>query len=112
MTEATWTAALLKKVRLRFPTAFVQKLNLRIGAGIPDAVIVLNGHTVWVEFKGPKTTITPLQKITMKKIHGAGARVIVVRFTGRGLEHTIHSCIDTKVFTDNLLISYLEATCQ
>ncbi len=89
MTESTWTAALLKKLRLALPSADVHKVNERIQGGRPDVQVIVKGNTIYLEFKGPKTPVTPLQRRTIDKMRRAGALVYVVRFTGQGTGHVI-----------------------
>lgn len=123
-TESTRTAALLKKIRARHPQAFVKKVAQLVGAGLPDAVLVLNGVVLWIEFKGPKTPVTPIQQATMDSLVRNGAYVLLVRFTGNGLEHTIsfpgnegnrasgHGWARDFNNVPDSLLSYIEATCR
>ena len=84
MTEATWTAALLRKLRKQYPSGDFHKVNERIQGGRPDGLLTLDGATIHVEFKGPDTPVTPLQRRTIKKLRDAGATVLVVRFNRDG----------------------------
>ena len=90
MTEAQLTRRELKKIRDRWPSAFVWKINDRITAGVPDALLV-NGAahdgTVWIEFKraltmkiDPWTLVTPLQRQTMQRLANNGERVVLAVF--------------------------------
>lgn len=83
MNEATRTRTVLTEIRKRFPSAFVWKVNDAITGGIPDAVVVLHGHTYWIEFKveKPRTPIvkllTELQQLKIRSLLAAGATVVV-----------------------------------
>ena len=109
MTEAQITSKFLKQIRQAFPAAFVYKINERIRAGIPDALIVLRGHVVFVEFKGPKTPVTELQRLTHDRLTAAGATVLLVRFTGAGTAHELTVVSEHNAFAYESLLAYLEA---
>lgn len=49
--------------------------------GVPDRVIVLNGHTVFVEAKAPKKKPTKLQRYMIKRLNtlGSNARAMNTR---------------------------------
>lgn len=90
MTEADRTKRLLKALRARYPRAFVWKINDRIRAGIPDVYLKHPGTPgLWVEFKGPKTTVTTLQALEHNRLRLAGDDVLLVRFREDG-----HAIID------------------
>lgn len=122
MTESQRTSKLLTDIRKRYPGAFVKKLSQLIGAGLPDAVIVLNGVVLWIEFKGPKTPITPIQMATLNTLARNGAKVLVGRFTGHSTDHTLQvvdapgrlipSHWDAGQNIPMNIFSYIEATCR
>lgn len=90
--EATKTQACLARIKARYPRAFVWKFNLRIGAGLPDAIVILDGAVIWLEFKDLKrgtdkelaSAVRPLQRLTIRMMQRAGAEVWIVAFTPRG----------------------------
>lgn len=41
-------------------------------SGVPDRVVVLNGHTVFVEAKAPGKSLEPLQRVRRDEILAAG----------------------------------------
>ena len=48
-------------------------------AGVPDRIIALNGHTLFVEVKAPgKGRLSSLQRLWISRLIGAGADVRVV----------------------------------
>jgi hypothetical protein len=110
MNESTATAIVLKKLRERYPGIFVQKITLAIGAGFPDAILVMNGTTVFIEFKGKATPITRLQQAVMDRLDRNGAKVIIVRFTGGPRQEHMVSTLRGKHACD--LYGYLEQTCR
>src|ERR1044071_1565120 len=90
MTEAQLTRKELKKIRDRWPSAFVWKINDRITAGVPDALLV-NGaarsNAVWIEFKrannmkvDPWGLVTPLQRQTMQRLANNNQCVLLATF--------------------------------
>jgi hypothetical protein len=108
MTESQLTANLLKKLRFALPGADIHKVNERIAGGRPDCHIIQYGWHTDIEFKGPKTPITPLQRRTIDKMRRAGAVVLVVRFTGGGLNHVIEEGVSELGPTyDGNLIQFL-----
>lgn len=46
--------------------------------GVPDRIVVLNGHTVFVELKAPGGKPRPLQTARIAQLRAAGAQVHVV----------------------------------
>lgn len=82
MNESTRTAQLLRKVRERYPRAFVYKINERISGGIPDIFFTLDGVTLFFEAKRLPTRdvqfvgkVTPLQQRKHRELLLAGAEV-------------------------------------
>ncbi len=47
-------------------------------AGVPDRIVVLAGHTLFVELKAPKGRLRPLQRYQIGKLRQAGADVRVI----------------------------------
>lgn len=126
MTEAQLTRRELKILRNRWPSAFIWKINDRITAGVPDAVLV-NGaattKTVWIEFKralrmniDPWTLVTPLQKQTMQRLANNGQAVVLVTFwPNKALsihwKLRDHLCADTLPAKHVNLISFFAEEC-
>lgn len=50
--------------------------------GVPDSLIIHNGIHIFVEFKGAKTVIEPLQHRIIEQMRSKGANVFIVRFAG------------------------------
>ena len=51
-------------------------------AGVPDRIVVLNGRTLFVEVKAPRTgRLSKLQIIQIRRLEAAGADVRVVNST-------------------------------
>lgn len=49
-------------------------------AGVPDRLVILNGQVCFVELKRPHGgRVSELQKVRMKELEAAGARVLVIR---------------------------------
>lgn len=48
-------------------------------AGLPDWHVTYRGWSLWIEVKGPKGDLRPLQKVTIEKINNAGGISCVVR---------------------------------
>ena len=44
-------------------------------AGVPDRIFIRQGEVVFIEFKAPGRTTTPLQDHTIKKLRGEGMNV-------------------------------------
>ncbi len=93
MTESQLTRRELQRIKSQRPNAFLWKVNDRITAGIPDAVIVENGHTFWIEFKvlrpGERIeqVVREAQRLTMQRLARANhGDVIVVAFRDRKQE--------------------------
>lgn len=53
------------------------KLSASLLNGIPDRLVVLNGHTVFVETKAPKGRLDPLQVVRIDELRQRGAIVHV-----------------------------------
>lgn len=81
MTEAQLTRRELKKIRDRWPSAFVWKINDRITAGVPDSLLIngraagTRGRRLWIEWKRPLSMqadawglLTPLQQKTIQRL--------------------------------------------
>lgn len=45
--------------------------------GVPDRIFIKGGHVVFIEFKAPGKTATPLQAQTIRKLKDAGCEVWV-----------------------------------
>lgn len=79
MTESHLTSAILADLRAQRPDAEIDKLNLRVGRGIPDVVITSPRHSVtWIEVKVARSTrdtgwsrCTALQQRKLKRLAAA-----------------------------------------
>lgn len=122
MNEATRTRTVLQTIRKAHPTAFIWKINDAITGGIPDAVIVLHGHTVWVEFKigKPRTPVekllTDLQQLKIRSLVVAGATVVVAILLPDGEMRVYEPTVRDGVFVCDVcpqpsLRAYLERRC-
>lgn len=85
MSEATKTRDFLKSVKVKWSTSFAFKVNDRSTSGIPDAILVINGRTIWVEFKkchplDVAKAVRPLQKEMLRRLHLSGAVALVLVF--------------------------------
>lgn len=69
MTETEWTNKIVKLLREKYK-AMVQVLhgNNYTQSGWPDRLIVMFDDIFLIEFKGPKTPVTPLQRNTLKEL--------------------------------------------
>ena len=89
MTEAQLTRRELKKIRDRWPSAFVWKINDRITAGVPD-VLLVNGRArtharqLWIEWKRPLSMnadswalLTPLQQKNVQRLVHHDQQVVI-----------------------------------
>jgi hypothetical protein len=92
-TEAEYTRRVLKALRLRFPEAWIRKLNDQSTGGIPDAVLIHRGFTWWVEFKriaSPHASVgvqlSALQHATMRVLRRAKAFTLLVGFCPDGTQ--------------------------
>lgn len=66
------------------PQAFIRKLHSSIyGSGLPDAIIVTNCKTIWIEFKRPGGKLTGQQKSTLSDIVKAGGTAYAFVATSR-----------------------------
>lgn len=89
MTESSLTRRELQRIKARWPDAFLWKVNDRITAGIPDALLVLAGRHVWIEFKAltdnerVETAVRDVQKVQIRRLVRAGAEVLIVAFRKR-----------------------------
>jgi hypothetical protein len=91
-TEATKTRACLKRVRQRWTRCWIWKTCDRFTKGIPDALLIDKGFSVFVEFKNltADQEITdpalwrPLQRVTLEELDRVNdGGVIVVAFRGK-----------------------------
>jgi hypothetical protein len=87
MAESALVRKIVRKVRERYPQAYVRKLSDRFVRGLPDLLVIfpapLRGHTVvlLVECKMPKSgRLSPAQRAEHKAADRAGLfhRVVVV----------------------------------
>lgn len=89
-TESQYTRNFLKLFRSTYPESVALKINDRTTAGILDSAIVIDGQTLWVEFKKDRPKLTPLQRESLRRLdHASEGRAIVLVFKGSGLKRTI-----------------------
>lgn len=92
MTESHFTSAILADLRAKRPDAEIDKLNLRVGRGIPDVVITSPRHGVtWIEVKVARSTrdtgwsrCTSLQQRKLKRLAYTTGRAWIVWRTALG----------------------------
>jgi hypothetical protein len=47
-------------------------------SGVPDRIVILDGHVIFVELKAPGGKTRPLQDVRISELRAAGARVDVL----------------------------------
>lgn len=62
-------------------------------AGVPDRVVILNGHTVFVETKAPGEEPRKLQLVRISEMTAAGARAVIAD-TREQVEELIEQLLD------------------
>lgn len=67
---------------------FVMKLSAQIKGGVPDRLVVLAGHTAFVETKAPRGRLSRRQKERIKEIRAAGG-VVHVAYTREQVDEII-----------------------
>jgi hypothetical protein len=68
----------LKNLKANNPTAFIVKLSDRWFSGLPDVMMILEGHAYFFELKARKGVVTEIQKQTHQALVKAGADVAIV----------------------------------
>ena len=63
--------------RVQGNKGFVMKLSAQVKGGVPDRLVVLAGHTVFVETKAPRGRLSRRQKERIAEIRAAGGTVHV-----------------------------------
>lgn len=58
--------------------AFVQRLEVTTGSGVPDAVVLWEGVTIWIEFKWKTIHIRPEQHVWHLKARNVGIHPFVL----------------------------------
>jgi hypothetical protein len=111
VTEAQHTTKFLTQVKGRFPRVFAYKINDRVTAGVPDAIIVKSQRTVWLEMKACAPdkvgdALSDLQKHTLQKLAAAGAEVYVLCFAPNGTQHVFLSNL-VPVYAGKAAIDFL-----
>ena len=61
------------------------KISGRFSQGYPDRLFWKHGRYVWIEFKGPKGKVTPLQSAMIERLRFQGCYVAVC--------NSVESCI-------------------
>lgn len=79
MTEATLTKQVTRELKRR--KLWFVKLHggPMQRAGLPDFLVVFDGHAIFLELKGDGGEVTKLQEITLARLRAAGATTAVVR---------------------------------
>jgi hypothetical protein len=123
-TESELTGKVLRAIKQRFPGSFAIKINDRTTAGIPDAILVVQGFVFFVEFKKMErgesagdlwAKVSAIQRAMMAQLVRAGARVLLVGLRNVK-EHVVWDIDDAGGATplllgfDNLLELLDEAT--
>ena len=78
-TETKRTVALCRKLEKHGAMTFAVVAQMHQAPGWPDRFIAYEGG-IWVEFKGPKTKVSTLQRIIMQRLRERGVSAIVLRF--------------------------------
>lgn len=47
-------------------------------SGVPDRIVMINGHTIFIELKTEKGVLSKLQRLQIKKLKNAGQNVKVL----------------------------------
>ena len=79
--EAVLRRRIVRAIKTRWPTAWVYHPADRFHSGIPDLLICIPPHGLWlaIEVKRPGESPTPLQRIILRKIRQAGGAAWVIR---------------------------------
>lgn len=91
--EARIEKYLVEQVKLAGGVCY--KLSASIINGIPDRIVVLNGHTIFAELKAPKGTPTRLQLLRQKEIKNAGG-IATILYTHKQVDDFITSLTTTE----------------
>ena len=73
--ESSIERAAVRKANLKGWSSI--KVNSRYYKGYPDRLFWKNNVYVWVEFKGPKGILTPLQAVRIRRLARDGCQVAV-----------------------------------
>ena len=68
--------------------AFVQRLEVTTGSGVPDLVVIHKGKTHWVELKWSTNHIRPEQYVWARNAWKAGTRVNYILGFDKGIQVT------------------------
>ena len=66
-------------LRQNYPSAWFYKSADRFTSGIPDLILCIEGKFYAIELKVGGNNPTPIQEFVIRKIQGAGGRVVVCR---------------------------------
>lgn len=99
--EAAYTSDVLRALRLLKPTWIVHKHNDRMSAGLPDAFVISESGTTFIEFKrspseAPNilTLLTPAQERFLNKLEHLGTPyLILVRTPTRWRMYTLQGFV-------------------
>tara|TARA_R110002074_G_scaffold66837_2_gene157648 strand:+ start:3341 stop:3712 length:372 start_codon:yes stop_codon:yes gene_type:complete len=103
MNETSLSKYLIKHFRVM--GAFVQRLEVTTGAGVPDLAVVLKGKTHWVELKWNTKHIRSVQFVWGAKAHNAGALVNYV--VGREKTIELYNIVDAVPMTNTFKVTTL-----
>ena len=79
LTESQIQSKFIKELRTKCPDGFIVKLSDKWVSGLPDVLMVRNGHAIFYEIKSKKGVVSQIQTETMKAIERAGGLVNIVR---------------------------------
>ena len=82
MKESEWTRKICKGLEECGALIFAIVGGEMQAPGWPDRAVICHGHTFWLEFKGEKTRVRPLQKIIHRRIADRGGKIFIVRYPG------------------------------
>ena len=86
MTELQLTARIMKAIRTRYPSVYVQRVSERFLSGIPDIRIILDGLSGDIEVKLPGKKTTGIQDKVLEWIACAGGACVVVTSVDEALD--------------------------
>ncbi|MCK9324734.1 MAG: VRR-NUC domain-containing protein [Bacteroidales bacterium] len=79
MNETYIKQQVLKKLRKKYPTAWIKKICDRFTKGTPDIICCINGLFIAVELKTLNGVIKPIQTHEIRLINEAGGKAFVAR---------------------------------
>ncbi len=79
VSESSIQKKFIAELKRNNPTAFIVKLSDKWVSGLPDVMMILDGHAYFFELKTAKGVVTEIQKQTHQALLRAGADVAIVR---------------------------------